>query len=208
MKRGHIILLGGAALLIVGIAIAAVWGVSFAGRFVSNNTIVAHTTIEPGKSVSAKTDVTEIGRPITLTVGVDRTGGQPAHSDVKLKGTITDSKGEVVSSSEFGDSFVTSIKPQAAGPYTVTITNLGEKSVTIGGTFGYFPIIGPDGKPDINVLFGPGQQGLGMIIAGGVTAVAGVVALIVGGIITIADSRARQGTAASTIEGGITYRKD
>jgi hypothetical protein len=126
-----------------------------------------------------------------------------------MKETITGPKGEVVSSNEFGDSFVTSIKPLVAGAYTVTITNLGTKTVTVGGTFGYFPIIGSDGKPDINALMSGGQQGLGMIIAGGLMAVAGVVALIVGGIVTVADGRRGHGTSStSTSESGITYRKD
>jgi hypothetical protein len=192
-----------------------VWGVSFAGSFVANNTIVAKTTINPGQSVSTKTDVTQLDRPITLTVGIDRSGGgggqqqqMPLSSDVMLKETVSDPGGQVVSSNEFGDSFVTSIKPQVAGAYTVTITNLGEKPVSIGGTFGYMPFIDSNGKPDINALM-DGGQGLGMIIAGGLMAVAGVVTLIVGGIITVADSRGGHGTTTtSTSERGVTYRKD
>ena len=199
MKRGHFILIGGAVLLVAGIAIAAVWGVSFAGSFIANNTIVAKTAINSGQSVSAKTGVTQIDRPITLMVGVDRSGGgqQLPPSNAKLKETITSPKGEVVSSNEFGDSFVTSIKPQVAGVYTATITNLGANAVTVGGTFGYFPIIGSEGKPDINALMS-GGQGLGMIIAGGLMAVAGVVALIVGGIITVADRRRGHGTTTTS----------
>ena len=209
MKRGHVILIAGAAVLVVGIAIAAIWGVSFAGSFVANNTILADTAINPGQSVSAKTDVTQIDRPITLMVGIDKSRQQLQPSDVKMKETITSPKGEVVNNNEFGDSFVTSVKPQVAGTYTTTITNLGTKTVTVSGTFGYFPIIGPDGRPDINALMSGGQQGLGMIIAGGLMAVAGVVALIVGGIITVADSRRGHGTSStSTSESGVTYRKD
>jgi len=211
MERGHIILIAGAALLIAGIAVAAISGVSFASRFVSDNTIVGRTTIGPAQSVSAKTDVNEMSKPLTLTVGLDRSGTQqPSPQEVRLKETITDPQGRVVNSNEFGDSYVTTIRPQSTGAYTVTITNHGAKAVTVGGTFGYFPIIGPDGKPDLNTLFGTGQQqGLGMIIAGGVAAVAGVMVLIVGGIITVADSRSQRGSStATTSEGGITYRKD
>lgn len=218
MKRGYIVLIAGAVLLVAGIAIAAVWGVAFAGSFVQNNTIVAKTTINPGQSVSAKTDVTQLNRPITLTVGIDRSAlGQQQSAlttaNVKLKETITSPNGEVLSSNEFGDSFITSVTPQAAGTYTVTITNLGAQAVPVGGTFGYFPIVGSDGKPDINAIMGgaPGQGGgLGMIIAGGLIAVVGVVTLIVGGIVTVADSRRKTDTSTNTTtgEGGIRYRKD
>ena len=227
MKRGYIILIAGAVLLVAGVAIAAVWGVAFAGSFIQNNTIVAKTTVNPGQSVSAKTDVTQVNRPITLTVGIDRSQQQGQQqqqqsalttnttiTNAKLKETITDPNGQVLSNNEFGDGFVTSVTPHMAGTYTVTITNLGTQAVPIGGTFGYFPIaVGSDGKPDINAIIGgaPGQGGgLGMIIVGGVMAVVGIITLIVGGIVTVVDSRARQGTTTNTgvSEGGVTYRKD
>jgi hypothetical protein len=215
MKRGHIILISGAVIFIAGIVIAAIWGISFAGAFVRDNTIVGKTTINAGQSVSAKTEVNQLdNRPISLTVGIDKTGQQqqqtPPLSDVRLKETITDPNGAVVSSNEFGESFVTSFKPQLTGGYTVTVTNLGIRPVSIAGTFGYIPFIDYNGRPDINTMLGGGMgRGLGMIIVGGVMALAGVIILIVGGIVTVVDSREnRQKTPPTTSEGGITYRKD
>lgn len=207
MKRGYIILISGAALLIVGIAISAIWGVSFASNFVRDNTIVTKTVIDAGKSVNAKTDVQQLGRPISLAVAVDKTSGQPASSDVRLKETITDANGKLLSVNEFGDSFLTSVKPEATGIYTVTVTNLGTKAVSISGTFGIMPFMGADGKPDINTMMG-GGQGLGMIIVGGSLAAAGVITLIAGGIITAIDSREKLNTTTTTSEGGVRYRKD
>jgi hypothetical protein len=58
MKRGHIILIAGAIFLVAGITIAAVWGVSFVGSFVANNTLVDKKTINAGQSVSVQNDVT------------------------------------------------------------------------------------------------------------------------------------------------------
>ncbi len=219
MKRGHVILITGAVLLVAGITISAVWGASFASSFVTSfvrdNTLVAKTTINAGQSVSAQNQVSQLDRPISLTVGIDRTTATlPSSStDIRLRETITDPNGKVVSSNEFGNGFVTSFKPDVAGVYTVTITNLGSVPVSISGTFGYMPFIGNNGNPvDINTMMGggaAGQQGLGMIIAGGAMAAAGIIVLIVGAIITVADAREqRHGTAATTGEGGITYRKD
>ncbi len=85
MKRGHIILISGAALLVAGIIVSAVWGISFASLFVRDNTIVARTSIDPGKSIEAKTDVNELDRSISLAIGIDRAGQQPSSppSDIR-----------------------------------------------------------------------------------------------------------------------------
>lgn len=219
MKRGHVILITGAVLLVAGITISAVWGMSFASSFFTNNTLVSKTTINAGQSVSAQNQVSQLDRPISLTVGIDRTTATlPSSStDIRLRETITDPNGKVVSSNEFGNGFVTSFKPDVAGVYTVTITNLGSVPVSISGTFGYMPFIGNNGNPvDINTMMGggaAGQQGLGMIITGGAMTAAGIIVLIVGAIVTVADSRAKPSTPSTsttttTSEGGITYRKD
>ena len=119
---------------------------------------------------------------------------------------MTDPNGKAVSSDEFGESFSTTITPTTAGTYTVTITNLGTETVTIGGTFGHVPFLGSDGQPNIEDMMS--AEGLGMIIAGVGLATAGIIALIVGAIVTIQDGRNQKGTTATTSEGGITYRKD
>lgn len=92
MKRGYIILISGAAVLVAGIAISAAWGVSFAGAFVRDNTIVAKTVIDAGKSISAQTEVRQLDRPISLAVGIDKNGQQQFSnpSDIRLKVSITD----------------------------------------------------------------------------------------------------------------------
>jgi hypothetical protein len=216
MKRGHIVLLSGAVLLVAGIVISAVWAIPFAGSFLSNNTILAKTSIDPGKSLDIRTtEVYQLDRPISLAIGIDRSPGQqpqvPSSSQqpsaIRLKEVVTDPNGRVISSNEFGDSFFTSFKPEAAGVYTVTVSNLGTEPVSISGAFGYMSFVGSDGKPDINSMMG-GGGGLGMIITGGALAAVGVVTLIVGAIITVADSRSREQSSRTMSEGGITYRKD
>jgi hypothetical protein len=204
LKRGHIILIGGAVLLVTGIAIAAVWGVSFASSFVANNTIIVGTPIQPSRSVEARTDVNTLDRPLSLAIRIERQQQSPL-DNIRLKETISDPNGKIVSSSEFQESFFTTIKPTATGTYTVTVSNFGTKPVTISGTFGYMPFVTAEGKPNLDEMTPVG--GLSMIIVGGGLAAAGIVTLIVGGIITVLDGRKTQGTA-TTSEGGITYRKD
>lgn len=209
MKRGYIILISGAAVLVAGIAISAAWGVSFAGAFVRDNTIVAKTVIDAGKSISAQTEVRQLDRPISLAVGIDKNGQQQFSnpSDIRLKVSITDPNGNIASSNEFGESFLTSLNPKVVGVYTVTVTNLGTRPVIVSGSFGHMPFIGTDGKPDIEAM--AGGRGLGMIIIGGGLAAVGIITLIAGGIITAVDGRTKSHNATTTTgQGGVTYRKD
>jgi hypothetical protein len=208
-------LIGGAILLLAGIVIASFWAISFAGSFVTNNTLVGKTMIDGGKAVSIQRHITHLDKPITLTLGIDKTttvgGGQqqqtiPANS--RLRETVTDPSGKVVSTNEFSGSFITSFKPDIAGDYTVTIINLGTNPVSASGTFGYLPfVISNNYNPDINMMIGgePGQ-GLGMIIVGSTMAVGGVVTLIVGGIITVMDTRYRHDIRTPSKD-RVTYRK-
>jgi hypothetical protein len=213
MKRGHIILIAGAVLLAAGITIASFWAISFAGSFVTNNTLIGKTIIDGGRSVSIQNHVTQLDEPISLTLGIDKTAGggqlqQPSATNTRVRETVTDPSGRVVSTNEFSDSFVTSFKPDVAGIYTVTMTNLGTNSVSASGTFGYLPfaISNNDCNQDTNTIMGgEPARGLGMIIVGAIMAVAGVVMLIVGGIITVMDARTRQDAGTSS-DGGLTYR--
>jgi hypothetical protein len=214
MKRGHIVLISGAVLLVAGIIISAVWAVQFAGSFMRDNTFVAQTSIDAGESIDTRIDVRQLDRPVSLAIGIDRAGLQQQPSqiptstpDIRLKEEVKDPNGSVVSSSEFGDSFFTTFKPQVTGVHTVTVSNLGTSPVTVSGAFGYMPFVGSDGNFRGDGMMG-GEWGLGMIIAGGALASIGLVTLIVGAIITIADSRRQSPTTTTTTEGGITYRKE
>ena len=219
MKRGYIILISGAVLLVAGIIISAVWAVQFAGSFLRDNTIVAQTSVDAGKSVDTRINVDQLDRPVSLAIGIDQTQLQPPtptpsaqppatqSSDIRLKEEVTDPNGKVVSSNEFSNSFFTSFKPEVTGVHTVTISNLGTGTVSVSGAFGYMPFIGPDSRPNFDNMIG-GGWGLGMIIAGGALAGVGVVTLIIGAIITVVDSRRHSSTTTTTTDGGITYRKD
>lgn len=105
-------LISGAVLLVVGIIISAIWAVQFAGSFLRDNTVVAQTSIDAGKSVDTRIDVNQLDRPISLAIGIDRTGQeqpqpqqQPqipsssslsSSSNVRLKEVVTDPNGRVV----------------------------------------------------------------------------------------------------------------
>lgn len=201
MQRGHIILIAGAALLVAGIAITAAWGTSLARSFLAENTIMQTTSLAPGQSIDAQMTVNDLDRPLSLAIGVNR---QQSSGDVRLRETVTDPSGKIVSTSEFDESFFTTISPEATGTYTATVTNIGTQTASISGTFGYMPFVSADGRPNVDEMMS--GSGLGMVIVGGSLAAAGVITLIVGGIITVLDGRRHETTTTS--EGGVTYRKD
>src|SRR5918911_2882359 len=106
MKRGHIILIAGAVLLAAGITIASFWAISFAGSFVINNTLIGKTIIDGGRSVSIQNHVTQLDEPISLTLGIDKTTAvgqlqQPSATNTRVRETVTDPSGRVVSTNEF-----------------------------------------------------------------------------------------------------------
>jgi hypothetical protein len=186
MKRGHIILSAGAALLVAGLVIALVWGISYASSLYANNTVIANTSIQPGASISAKKDVNALDKPVYLTIGLGEQQ-QSSPSDIHLKQVTTDPSGKTVSSSEFQKVYTTTINPTTTGTYTVTVSNLGTAPVTVSGTFGYIPWVGTEGNPNASNS-NPGE-GLGVVYAGGGLAAAGVVTLIAGGIVAVLDRR-------------------
>lgn len=56
-------MIAGAALLVAGIVISTVWGISFASSFMTDNTIVESTSVGPGQSVDATRNVDALDRP-------------------------------------------------------------------------------------------------------------------------------------------------
>src|SRR5215207_5698456 len=156
IRRGYIVLIVGGVLFVAGIIIAAVWAIPFASRFLQENTLINQVSIEPGRSVEATTEVTDVSRPVTVAIHIERPGergaaegdGQqqqqqqiqqqvPQEQGVaRLIETVQDSSGTVVSSNEFSANLFTTFQPQNTGNHILNITNAGAKNATIYGIFG------------------------------------------------------------------------
>ena len=213
IRRGYIILIIGGALFIAGIIIAAVWAIPFASIFLQNNTLINEVSIEPGRSIEATTQATEVSRPVTVAIHIERSEGV-----VRLIETIKDQSGTVVSSNEFSANLFTTFQPQSIGNHILNITNAGSAPVTINAIFGYMPFItapastsdGGGGQP----IPGVDLSSLSVVITGGVLTAIGFFTIIAGIIIVVIDSRKRRegrgqnGSSGVTEDSGITYRKD
>jgi hypothetical protein len=174
MKRSYIILIAGAVILIAGIAIFLVYTNSFVDPFLSENTIVSNSTIQSGQSINISRETVQAGRSLSLVIS-----SEPF--DVSLRAETNDPKGIIVSSNEFSERLLTTIKPEISGKYISKITNLGTEPVTIDAVVGQLPIIDENDQTRLNLLRG--------ILGGIIAVVIGIIVLIVGGIIFIVDRR-------------------
>jgi uncharacterized membrane protein len=210
IQRGYIILIIGGALFISGIVIAAVWAIPFASTFLQKNTLINQVSIEPGRSVEATNQVTDVSRPIAVAIHIERPEGV-----VRLIETVKDPSETVVSSNEFSANLFTTFQPQNTGRHILNITNAGAEPVTVNAMFGYMPFTtAPASTSDEGGQPIPGVDlsSLSVVITGGVLAVIGFFTIIAGIVIVVIDSRKRgrqerKGSSGVT-EGGVTYRKD
>ena len=107
-QRGYIILIVGAALLISGIVVSALWAGSFAGIIIRENTILSDVSIKPAGSVNASAQVIDTSRPVSLAIHVERnnspnatTGGQIIIPNNILRETVRNPNGVIMTSNEF-----------------------------------------------------------------------------------------------------------
>jgi hypothetical protein len=174
MKRSYIILITGAVIFIAGIAIFLVYANSYVDPFLNENTIVSNSTIQPGQSIDITRETVKAGRNLSLVIS-----SEPF--DVSLRMETTDPKGIIVSSNNFSEQLLTTIKPEISGKYISKIINLGSEPVTIDAVVGQLPAIDENDQTRLNLLKG--------ILGGIIAVVIGVIVLIAGGIILIVDRR-------------------
>ena len=185
-KRGYIVLIVGAVLLISGIVITALSAGFFAGTIVRENTISSGVSIRPHASVNAPIEVIDTTRPVSVAIHVERdigtsstTGGQV--QDNNLRETVLNPNGVIMTNNEFTKQFFTTFKPDIVGKYTLTVYNLGNSPVSIGVLVGNLPFISANNQINFNSLSG--------LIAGVILTIAGIIALIAGIIVLVLDRR-------------------
>ena len=193
LQRGYIILIIGAALLISGIIISALWAGSFAGTFMRENTILSAVSIRPAALVNTTIQVTDTSRPISLAIHIEHRNGTAVAGQIpnnNLKETVRNPNGIIIASNDFTKQIFTTFKPDITGKYTVTIYNLGHTPVSVGVLVGNLPFVGANNQVNLNSLSG--------IIAGAVLIVVGIIILIAGGIVVALDRRKTTTTTTIT----------
>ncbi|HET7148868.1 MAG TPA: hypothetical protein VFI73_10265 [Candidatus Nitrosopolaris sp.] len=190
MHRGYLILIIGGALLTSGIAIAVIWAGSLGGGIIHQNTILNGLSIYPSGTADAITQVNDLSRPLSLVISIE-SNHNTGQTNPTLKEIVRNPNGEVISANEFSSQFLTTIKPDVIGKYTLTIDNIGGSLVSVGILFGNLPFVDQNNQLNINLFAG--------LVAGGILAVVGIVALIVGLILVIVNrQRSTRNSALST----------
>jgi uncharacterized membrane protein len=223
IQRGLIILIAGEALFIIGIILAIVWGIQLASTVASafpqeRATLINRVSIEPGSSVeAATTQVTDISKPITVAIHIQRLGereeagegdglGQRLQErlqqqlqlpreqrEARLVETVIDPSGTVISNNEFSANLFTTFQPQNTGEYILNITNAGARNVTIYGIFGHMPVLTAASTfaegGGRPQIFDISLSTFSPVIAGGILMVIGFITIIAGTMIAVIDSR-------------------
>jgi hypothetical protein len=175
MQRGYLVLIVGGALLASGIVISVIWAGSLGSRIIHQNTILNGVSIYPSGTASAIAQVNDVSRHLSLVISIE------PNRNTDLRETVRNPNGEVISTNEFTKQFLTTIKPDVIGEYTLTIDNLGGSLVSVGILFGNLPFVGQNNQLNLNLFGG--------LVTGGILAVAGIIALIAGLVLLIVDRR-------------------
>lgn len=183
MKRGHVILIAGSIILIMGIGISVT---SVIGPFLHESTKVINSTVKPGQSinisrhVAVNAEATTAQPSLALSIATKQQQ-QQSNDNVLLREQIKDPHGRIVTNDEFKNQFFITTQPQSSGNYTVTITNLGNQLVTVYALFGQVPFVNEKNQ----IQLGPAI----LILGGGIAIIFGIIVLISGGVILVMDSR-------------------
>ena len=129
MQRGYLILIAGGALLAIGIAISLIWAGSLGSRIINQNTILNGVSIYPSGAANAITQVSGLSRPLSLVISIE-SNRNTGPANPMLRETIRNPNEVIISTNDFPKQFVTTMKPDVVGTYTLTITKLGGNLVT------------------------------------------------------------------------------
>jgi hypothetical protein len=180
LRRGYIILLVGAALVIIGISLTAAYGIGIASVILNESIILSDVLVDSSSSVNRTLDITNIERPVSIALHVETN----ANSDNSVvEQTIINPEGLEINKNEFGvqSDLFTSFQPEIEGIYTLSLHNLGTDQVKIGGIFGYLPITENSGEISLSAITG--------LLAGAWLFVIGIGTLVGGTVITVVDRR-------------------
>jgi hypothetical protein len=172
LKRGHYVLIAGAALFIIGIAVTVAWALPIAEQIQKETSFIQREQLNPGESESLSLQVTDTSKPLSVFVS-------STDIDVPLAIVVTSPEGEVLLDSNFTENTVMSAEPTAAGSYSLRVTNEGQASTSIDAIFGRFPGVQENNQVAFET-FGGVIAGIGIIVAG-------VAVMIAGGVILLVD---------------------
>jgi hypothetical protein len=174
LKRGHYVLIAGAALFVIGIAVLVAWALPVAEQIQQDSAFLQGEQVNPGESESLPLEVTDTSRPLSVAVN-------SANADARLQAILATPDGQTAINSTFSENTFLSADPTIAGTYRLNITNVGETGTSVDVVFGHLPGV-EEGNGVAFEAFSGALAGFGIIIAG-------IAVMIAGGVILVVDRR-------------------
>jgi len=171
LKRGHYVVIGGAAIFAIGIAVVVVWALPLAQQIQKESAFIQREQVNPGESESLSLQVMNTSKPLSVFVS-------STDKAVPLAIAVTSPEGQVLLNSSFTDNTVMSAEPNVIGTYVLSVTNEGQAATSIDAVFGRLPGVEENNGLAFGTLEG-GLAGIGIIIAGVIVMIAGVAIVIV-----------------------------
>jgi hypothetical protein len=175
LKRGHYVVLGGVALLAIGIIMGAVVVFQLLNWSSKDNVFVEDWPLGVGQSKTLSLQVTNMTKHLnTLVIAVDQ---------VELHEVVTDPGGKAVVDLAFAKAKNTDFDPTLPGTYTLVITNNGSSPTSITAALRQ-PQVVPQGEPEENF-----DYEVGILIGGVFMVITGVIVTIIGGVLIVIDRK-------------------
>jgi hypothetical protein len=194
LKRGFIILIAGASLFVVGIALTAAYGIGMASIFLDGTAVLDNVEVDPSKSVNHTLEVDNIERPVSVALHMESninsnidTSSVSLSQRPTVEQLVVSPDGVVINKNQLSENtqsdLLTTFKPETEGIYTLTLSNLGMEQVTVKGFFGFLPISVEDGQVNLDAVMG--------VAAGAIIFIIGAITVVAGIIISILDRKRR-----------------
>lgn len=171
LKRGHLIIIAGAVIFAIGIAVTVAWAMPIANQIQKETAFMQREQLNPGESESLSLEVTDTSKPLSVFVS-------STDITVPLAIVVTSPEGDILLESNFTENTVMSAQPTVAGDYGLSVTNQGQSATSIDAIFGRFPGI-EENNQVVFETFGGVFAGIGIIIAGIIVMISGVAIVLV-----------------------------
>lgn len=176
MKRGHYVIIGGAALFVIGIAVIVAWALPIADQIQKETVFLQGSALGAGQSEQLSLEVTDTSRPLSVFAA-------STDASVPVAIVVASPDGETLLDFNFTENTVMSAQPVVPGTYSLSVTNQGQSETAVDVVFGRFPGV----EEDNQVVF----EAFGGVLAGTGIIIAGVIVMISGVAIVLADRRRR-----------------
>lgn len=179
MKRGHYVLIGGAAVFAAGIALTWILASPLAKQLDKETSITQGTKLSPNESQTMSLNVTDTSKTLTIVVNANNEAKLTAvlTDPDGMKSVLTDPNGTKYIDTPFVRTVTLAADPTVPGIYKLLITNIGDESTEIDVIFGHLPGVGKD---NVNLEMYSGiVAGVGIVIAGMIVMIIGVVIVVV-----------------------------